>query len=197
MRIPCRADRIGALLAAACMLAAGAAVSDGAPAKGVSTRSVGAVVVAARVIDITASQWTLSGGRPTAKTRDGQFGIEAEKVVVYLNRQANTKQPGAASDYVSRILATGGVKVNAVASDGSPMSVTCDTADYQSGEGVVLFTGNVVARLSSPDLAEPSTIQADRVTYWMKAGQDDTYLRVEGSPAQVRATPKPPEDAKE
>jgi lipopolysaccharide export system protein LptA len=174
----------GSILALGAMLAL-AAGTVAAPESGKSSRTVGAVRVTARTMDISDRQWVLSGGRPTAQTSDGAFFVEADRIVVHLNRQA-----GSRADFVSRIDAAGNVNVRSLTPDGQPVRVTSRSAVYSGKDSTLVFEGDVVVTLASPDLEEPGVMRAAWVTYYMKAGPDETRFRVEGQPAEVRATPK-------
>ncbi len=173
----------GGLLVLLCALRAG---TGAAPDDGRSARTVGTVRVTAKVMDISDRQWVLSGGRPTAQTSDGALFVEADRIVVHLDRQARER-----TGFVSRVTATGNVDVRSTTPDGQPVRVTARSATYNGPESTVVFEGDVVATLASPDLEEPGVIRAARVIYYMKAGPDETRFRVEGAPAEVRATPKP------
>ncbi len=113
---------------------------------------------------LTASHWTLSEV-VHSKDRDGHL-LEGTSGCL-LNRQQRT------SSGVFRLRqpyrATGGVKVSAVASVGSPMSVTCATGlPERRGRRAVLREG--VARLSTPISRSPAPYrrQSDLL---MKAGR--------------------------
>ncbi len=174
----------GSILALICVCAV-AAGTVAAPDSGKTARTVGTVRVTAKTMDISDRQWVLSGGRPTAQTSDGVLFVEADRIVVYLDRQAKDR-----AGFVSKVSATGNVNVRSTTPDGQPVRVTARTATYNGQDSTVTFEGDVVVMLASPDLEEPGVMRAGRVTYYMNAGPDDTRFRVEGDPAEVRATPK-------
>ncbi len=147
-------------------------------------QSVGPVKVSAKTIDITNNQWILSGGRPRAYTVDGRMDIQADKIVVDLNPKPKSKQ-----DYVTRVTAIGSVDVKADMADRSAR-VKSGQAVYFQSEQKVEFLKDVAAVIVSPQLAEPSNIAAAKITLWLNAGPDQTKIRVEGEPAELRVTPK-------
>lgn len=179
---------LGSVLA----FAAAAAVLANASSAGAQgrTQTIGAVRVTAATIDITSSQWVLTGRRPHAWTLDGKLDIRADKIVVDLNRQAKNKQ-----DYVSRITALGSTEVKVKLPDRS-VSSQSDRATYYGAEQKAVFEGDVKALVTDQGLAEPSTLDADKITVWLQPGPDQARIRIEGAPAELHATPKEQPKAK-
>lgn len=147
-------------------------------------QSVGALRITANTLEISPQRWVASGGRPQARSVDGRYDIQADKIVVELNPKATQRQ-----DQVASASATGSVTVKVRLPDRSA-DVRATRAVYNASSDTLVFEGAVNAVLTDPQFEEPTRLNAQKVTMWLSAGPADTQIKVEGGPAVLEVTPK-------
>lgn len=179
-----RIRTLGAVLTAAALLAAGV-LQTVSGVQGDSTQPIGPVELSARVIEWLEADIILTGGSPRARSLDGRYDFHGTKVVVTLNKGKNIPR----KDLVARVVASGGTTVDARLPDRT-VHVTATKAIYDHASETVVFDGNVSARVTDPQLAEPSLLSGQKVTLWLNAGPGETRVKVEGAPASIQVTPK-------
>ncbi len=174
--------RTTALRATVCLVAA---VSSAAFAQ--QAQRVGPLKVTAGEIVFKKNQWTLSGNRPHLFAVDGSFDVRADKIVV--DFAAASKGVKIAKDSIGAVTATGAVEFVSK-KPGQSAQVQAPKAVYSQAEGTLVLSGGVKGTVSDPSLAEPTPITAERLTVWLDPPEDGPRLRIEGSPAEIRVTPK-------
>lgn len=147
-------------------------------------QSIGALRITANTLEISPQRWVASGGRPQARSLDGRYEIQADRIVVELNQKATQRQ-----DQVASASATGSVTVKVRLPDRSA-DVRASKATYNATNDTLVFEGAVNATLTDPQFEEPTRLNAQKVTMWLSAGPTDTQIKVEGGPAVLEVTPK-------
>lgn len=157
-------------------------------ALGQQSQRIGTLRVLAGEIVFKKQQWVLSGSRPRLYSSDGRFDIRADKIVVdFAPRAAGAK---VSKESIASVTATGSVQITSKTAEQSA-AVRAPKAVYTQADGTIVLSGGVSGTVEDPSLEEPTPISADRVTVWLNATGDGPRLKVEGSPAELKVTPKP------
>ena len=174
--------RTTALCATVCLMAV---VSSAAFAQ--QAQRIGPLKVTAGEIVFKKNQWTLSGNRPHLFAVDGSFDVRADRIVV--DFASAGKGVKISKDSIGTVTATGSVEFVSK-KPGQSAQVRAPKAVYSQAEGTLVLSGGVKGTVSDPSLAEPTPITADRLTVWLDPPEDGPRLKIEGSPAEIRVTPK-------